>query len=120
MFQLPFADQIRNEIRIPTIVAGNFTSADQANTAIAAGRCDMVAMGRSIMNEPHFVLSAATHYGHNSQAWAPQYLSGRLAAEAHARSQQEEIKQLRLAARPPKPSEALVIALARGEMLLEE
>ena len=59
MFQVPYADQIRNELRVPTIVAGNFTSADQANTAIAAGRCDMVAMGRSIMNEPHFVLSGA-------------------------------------------------------------
>jgi len=120
MFQVPYADQIRNELRVPTIVAGNFTSADQANTVIAAGRCDMVAMGRSIMNEPHFVLNAATHYGHHRQAWAPQYMSGRIAAEAHTQTEQEEIKQLRLAARPPNPSEALVIAMARGEMLLEE
>ena len=120
MFQVPFADQIRNEAGIPTTVAGNFTTADQVNTVIAAGRCDMVAMGRSIMNEPHFVLSAAAHYSHNAQTWAPQYQSGKFAAEAQAETEREEIKQLRIAARPPNPSDALVIAMARGEMLLEE
>ena len=80
----------------------------------------MVALGRSIMNEPHFVLRAAAHYNHNAQNWPPQYLSGKFAAEAYTRAEQEEIKQLRLAGRPPNPSEALVIAMARGEMLLEE
>jgi len=118
MFQVPYADQIRNEVGIPTIVAGNFTSADQVNTIIAAGRSDMVALGRSIMNEPHFVLTAAAHYNHNAQKWPSQYLSGKFSAEAYTRAEEEEIKQLRLAARPPNPSEALVIARARGEMLL--
>ena len=46
--------------------------------------------------------------------------SGKFAAEAHAGTEREEIKQLRIAARPPNPSDALVIAMARGEMLLEE
>jgi anthraniloyl-CoA monooxygenase len=53
MFQAPFADQIRNEVGIPTIVAGNVTTADQANTLIAAGRTDIVAFGRMIITGRH-------------------------------------------------------------------
>jgi len=117
MFQAPFADQIRNEVGIPTIVAGNITTADQANTLIAAGRTDIVAFGRCIMNEPHFVLSAAAHYGHVGQQWAPQYQSGKMLAEILASKNNEEMLELRSAAKPPNPSDALAIAVARGEIL---
>ena len=117
MFQAPFADQIRNEVGLPTIVAGNVTTADQANTLIAAGRTDIVAFGRQIMNQPHFVLMAAAHYGHTGQYWAPQYLSGKFLAEILAEKDNAEILELRAAAKPPNPSEALAIALARGEIL---
>ncbi len=117
MFQSPFADQIRNEVGIPTIVAGNITSADQANTLVAAGRTDIVALGRPIMNDPHLVLRAAAHYGHTNQYWAPQYLSGKFLAEALAGKENEEMLELRKAAKPPNPSEALAIAVARGEVL---
>lgn len=117
MFQAPFADRIRNEVGIATIVAGNITSADQANTLIAAGRTDIVAFGRCIMNEPHFVLTAAAHYGHKNQYWAPQYLSGKALAEILASNQNEEMLDLRRAAKPPNPAEALAIAVARGEIL---
>jgi anthraniloyl-CoA monooxygenase len=117
MFQSPFADQIRNEVGIATIVAGNVTTADQANTLIAAGRTDIVALGRSIMNEPHFVLTAAAHYGHRGQQWAPQYQSGKTLAEILAAKNNEEMLELRKEAKPPNPSEALAIAVARGEIL---
>ena len=117
MFQAPFADQIRNEIGIPTIVAGNITTADQVNTLVAAGRTDIVALGRQIMNDPHFVLRAAAHYGHTDQCWPPQYQSGQLLAEALAAKENEEMLELRKEAKPPNPSEALAIAIARGEVL---
>ena len=117
MFQAPFADQIRNEVDIPTIVAGNISSADQANTLVAAGRTDIVAFGRTIMNEPHFVLQAAAHYGHRNQYWPPQYISGKFLADAVAKKENEEMFELRTAAKPPNPSEALAIAVARGEVL---
>ncbi|MCP4302942.1 MAG: bifunctional salicylyl-CoA 5-hydroxylase/oxidoreductase, partial [Gammaproteobacteria bacterium] len=117
MFQAPFADQIRNEVGIPTIVAGNITTADQANTLVAAGRTDIVALGRQIMNQPHFVLMAAAHYGHKSQYWAPQYESGKFLAEILADKDNEEMLELRKAAKPPNPGEALAIAIARGEVL---
>lgn len=117
MFQAPFADQIRNEVDIPTIVAGNISTADQANTLVAAGRTDIVAFGRTIMNEPHFVLQAAAHYGHRNQYWPPQYISGKFLADALATKENEEMYELRTAAKPPNPSEALAIAVARGEVL---
>ncbi len=117
MFQAPFADQIRNEVGIPTIVAGNITTADQANTLVAAGRTDIVAFGRAIMNEPHFVLQAAAHYGHTEQYWAPQYASGKLLAEILAAKENDEILELRKAAKPPNPIDALAIEVARGKLL---
>jgi len=117
MFQAPFADQIRNEVGIPTIVAGNVSTADQANTLIAAGRTDIVAFGRQIMNQPHFVLMAAAHYGNRSQYWPPQYQSGQFLAGALAEKENEEMLELRTAAKPPNPSEALAIAVGRGEVL---
>ncbi len=117
MFQAPFADQIRNEVGIPTIVAGNISSADQANTLVAAGRTDIVALGRPIMNEPHMVLSAAAHYGHEQQAWPNQYQPGRNAALIKATADNEEMLELRRNAKPPDPSQALAIALAQGELL---
>ena len=55
MFQTPFSDQIRNEARVATMCVGNITTADQVNTILAAGRADLVALGRphsSIRSSP--------------------------------------------------------------------
>jgi anthraniloyl-CoA monooxygenase len=38
---VPAADRIRNEVGIPTAVAGNITTNDEINTIIAAGRADL-------------------------------------------------------------------------------
>jgi anthraniloyl-CoA monooxygenase len=111
MYQAPFADLVRNEAGIPTIVAGNITTADQANTLIAAGRTDIVALARPIMNEPHFVLAAAARYGVKNQYWPPQYLSGKFAAELLAERALAEEQALRLEAKPPSPLETLRMAI---------
>ena len=44
LFQTPFSDKIRNEIRIPTIAVGAISEADHANSIIAAGRADLCAV----------------------------------------------------------------------------
>ena len=77
MFQTPFADQVRQEAGCATIAVGNITSADQANTIVAAGRADLVALGRPHLNDPYFTLHAAAHYGHEAQSWPNQYLSSK-------------------------------------------
>jgi anthraniloyl-CoA monooxygenase len=41
LFGVPASDRIRNEAAIPTMVAGNITTADDVNTILAAGRADL-------------------------------------------------------------------------------
>jgi anthraniloyl-CoA monooxygenase len=119
MYQAPFADQIRNEVGIPTIVAGNITTADQCNTLVAAGRTDLVALARPLLADPHFLLRAAARYGHEAQSWPRQYLSAKPATYSLARKEQEEELELRVAAKPPRPQDALAVAIARGEVLID-
>jgi anthraniloyl-CoA monooxygenase len=38
---VPASDRIRNEAGIPTLASGNITTADEANTILAAGRADL-------------------------------------------------------------------------------
>ena len=119
MYQAPFADRIRNELGITTVVAGNINSADQVNTLVAAGRSDLVALARPIMNEPQFVLNAAAHYGYRKQYWPAQYEAGKFAAELNAARENLEQGELRNNSKPPNPQEMLAIAIARGEVLLD-
>ena len=63
MFQTPFSEQVRNEARVATMCVGNITTADQANTIVASGRADLVALGRPHLSDPSFVLRSAAWYG---------------------------------------------------------
>ena len=77
MFQTPFSDRIRNELRIATMAVGNITDADQVNSIIAAGRADLVALARPHLADPYFTLHAAAQLGYDEQRWPEQYLPGR-------------------------------------------
>lgn len=56
---------------------GNITSADQANTILAAGRADLVALARPHLTSPSFTLQAAAQYGAAEVACRPRYLWGK-------------------------------------------
>jgi anthraniloyl-CoA monooxygenase len=75
MFQARFSDLVRNEAAIPTIVAGNITTADQVDTILAAGRADLVALARPHLDDPHFTLHAAKAHGIEDHFLIPQYQS---------------------------------------------
>ena len=77
MFQTPLSDRIRNEAGIPTIAVGNVTEADQVNAIIAAGRADLVALGRPHLHDPNWTLRAAATLGYAEMDWPNQYRSGR-------------------------------------------
>ncbi len=77
MFQVPFAEQIRYEARIPTMAVGAIFGADHANTVIAAERADLCALARPHLDDPYLTLHAATRYGYADQHWPDQYLRGR-------------------------------------------
>jgi anthraniloyl-CoA monooxygenase len=100
MYQAPFADWVRNEVGIATMTVGAVTTPDQVNTLLAAGKADLVALARPHLANPYFTLQASAWYQHMGQYWPPQYLSGRDQAYRNAAREREELKDLRIRARP--------------------
>ncbi len=77
MYQTPFADRIRNEAGIQTIAVGAISEADHANSIIAAGRADLVAIARPHLADPAWTLHEAARLQSRNVDWPKQYLSGR-------------------------------------------
>ncbi len=77
MFQVPFADRIRHEVGVPVMAVGAILGWDHANTVLAAGRADLVAMARPHLADPYLTLHAAAAYGWTGQEWPAPYLLGR-------------------------------------------
>ncbi len=77
MFQTPYADKIRNEIGIATMAVGNVTEGDQVNAILAAGRADLVALGRPHLADPSWTLHAAAQLGYADAQWPVQYVPGK-------------------------------------------
>jgi anthraniloyl-CoA monooxygenase len=82
LWQTPFSDRIRNEVGIATVAVGAISDADQANSVIAAGRADLVAVARPHLADPAWTLHEAARIGVPGIAWPKQYLSGRSQYEA--------------------------------------
>ncbi|HKT49823.1 MAG TPA: bifunctional salicylyl-CoA 5-hydroxylase/oxidoreductase [Candidatus Angelobacter sp.] len=88
MFQVPFADRIRNEVGIPTIAVGNIFEGDHVNTIIASGRADLCAIARPHLADPAWTLHEAAKQGFTEIDWPKQYLSGKQQLERNlARAQ---------------------------------
>jgi anthraniloyl-CoA monooxygenase len=77
MYQVPFAEQIRHEAKVPTMAVGGIQDADHANTVIAAGRADLCALARPHLADPYLTLHAAARYGYKEQVWPKQYLAAK-------------------------------------------
>src|SRR4029079_14595105 len=89
LWQTPFSDRIRNEARVPTIAVGNITDADQENSIIAAGRADLVAIGRPHLADPQCSLHAAAQLGYSGARWPIQYYQGRVQLEREVQRARE-------------------------------
>ncbi|NWG23957.1 MAG: bifunctional salicylyl-CoA 5-hydroxylase/oxidoreductase [Pseudorhodoplanes sp.] len=100
MFQTPFSDQIRNDAGLATMCVGNITTADQANTIVAAGRADLVAYARPHLVNPSFTMQAAAWYGAADIFCPPQYLAGKDQIFRNAVRDRADITELRRKARP--------------------
>lgn len=81
LFQTPYADRIRNEAGIATMAVGSITDASQVNEILAAGRADLVALGRPHLTDPAWTLHAAAELGYEEQWWPVQYLPGKTQLE---------------------------------------
>ncbi len=100
MFQLPWADMLRNEAGIAVMCVGSITTADQVNTIIAAGRADLVALARPHLTDPSFTLHAAAEYGARGVNTPVQYGWGKDALYRNAKRAREDLMELRRKAKP--------------------
>ncbi|WP_315776325.1 MULTISPECIES: bifunctional salicylyl-CoA 5-hydroxylase/oxidoreductase [unclassified Bradyrhizobium] len=104
MFQTPFSDQVRNEARVATMCVGNITSADQVNTILAAGRADLVALGRPHLVDPAFTMKAAAWYGADMFC-PPQYLPGKEQIFRNSVRERQDFEELKIKAKPKTRAE---------------
>ena len=74
MYQVPFAERVRYEAGIPVMAVGAIQGADHANTVLAAGRTDLVAMARPHLHDPYLTKHAAERYEVWQEPWPGQYL----------------------------------------------
>jgi anthraniloyl-CoA monooxygenase len=76
MFQTPFSDRIRNQGRLATMAVGNIYEPDHANSILAAGRADLIALARPHLVDPFWTLRAAAQLDYRDIHVPPQYLGG--------------------------------------------
>ncbi len=82
MFQVPFADRIRQEAGIATIAVGAISEADHVNSIIAAGRADLCAVARPHLANPAWTLTEAARIGYTELAWPRPYQAGKTQMQA--------------------------------------
>jgi len=74
-FQVPFAQQIRQQAQIATSAVGMIDSAQQAQQIIESGQADAVMLGRALLGNPRWPLQAASELG-VEVPWPSQYQRG--------------------------------------------
>jgi 2,4-dienoyl-CoA reductase-like NADH-dependent reductase (Old Yellow Enzyme family) len=62
-YQVPFAERIRRDAKIPTGAVGLITTPQQADEIVSSGKADMVLMAREFLRDPYFPAHAARALG---------------------------------------------------------
>src|SRR3546814_11445658 len=91
---------------LATMCVGNIVSADQANTIVAAGRADLVALARPHLVDPAFLMRAAAFYGVRDVHCPPQYRAGLYQLHRSAARERERLLDLppQAATESPRPA----------------
>jgi anthraniloyl-CoA monooxygenase len=76
LFQTPFSDQIRNQVKIPTMTVGKITSYGDINAILAAGRADLCLLAKGHLRTPYFARDAAEAQGFDLP-WPRSYKSAK-------------------------------------------
>ncbi|GAB3942789.1 NADH:flavin oxidoreductase/NADH oxidase [Spirosoma harenae] len=71
-YQVPFAEQIKQNTDIMTAAVGIITSAEQAEAILTAGQADLVLLAREFLRDPYFPMHAAHQLGEDIN-WPAQY-----------------------------------------------
>jgi 2,4-dienoyl-CoA reductase-like NADH-dependent reductase (Old Yellow Enzyme family) len=74
-FQVPYAEQVKAEADIKTMAVGRIVDGQQAEDILAAGRADLIGVGRELMYDPFWTLHAAEALGMDNalDLWPDQY-----------------------------------------------
>ena len=75
-YQVPFAHEVKQSVRMKVRAVGMIASPEQADTIIAEGKADMVAMARAFLDNPRWVWHAAERFGVKLD-YPPQYARAR-------------------------------------------
>lgn len=62
-YQVPFAEAVRRATGLPTIAVGLVVTPRQAEAILAEGKADLVALARTIMDDPRWPWHAAQEFG---------------------------------------------------------
>jgi anthraniloyl-CoA monooxygenase len=111
MFQVPFAEAIRNTKAMATMTVGAITEPSQINTILHTRRADLVALGRPHLWNPYFTRQAEAWYGARNQPWPEPYWAGRNQAHGELAKARERQILLQKKARPAKHATAEVSGL---------
>lgn len=102
MYQVPFAEAIRNVPKMATMAVGAITEAAQVNTILHTRRADLVALARPHLWNPYFAHQAQAWYGARDQNWPKQYLPGRNQAFREMERLRQKQMELQIKARPKR------------------
>ncbi|CAN0602997.1 unnamed protein product, partial [Ectocarpus sp. 12 AP-2014] len=70
-YQVGFAETIRREVGIPIMAVGQITEPTQAETIVATGQADLVALARGMLWDPRWTWKAALELGAEISLPAP-------------------------------------------------
>lgn len=74
-YQVPFARRIRAAAGVPTVAVGMIYRPEHAESIVASGDADLIALARTMLFDPHWVWYAASALG--AEPWyPPQYIRG--------------------------------------------
>jgi NADPH2 dehydrogenase len=62
-YNVPLAEKVRREAGIPARSVGLIVTPAQAEAIVAEGRADMIALGRAMLDDPHWGWHAAAALG---------------------------------------------------------
>jgi NADPH2 dehydrogenase len=71
-YQVPYSEKIRKTLGVKTIAVGLITTPELAEEVIEKGSSDMVALGRELLRNPYWPLTAASKLGVDID-WPKQY-----------------------------------------------
>jgi len=73
LFQTPFSDQIRNEVKIPTMTVGRIVSYGDMDAILASGRADICLLAKAYLDDPYLPQHAAKARGYRGMKWPDPY-----------------------------------------------